>query len=291
MSTARILIKHGDVRYRLLKVEAASDGSLICLLDKDPQPLKGGIRVETGKLIAEADLEKPVPYGRFSIHTTGEIHRYSGGQRKDTIHIEPLHQLTKAHAVGYFSIPTPERLDTYDASKHTADVVETLEIPTEVSERLTFLLEIGPKALKVATYGIGLSYELYTLVSRSAAARLPEELAASFVEAAALTVFDSRQIQKDEAELRFYQKIYGQGSFVFRENGGAYVALTSVPMARAPTMRVEFDGSELSIETIPFDAQNKPTHKVRFWIRDKGGRNKQHDLREHIRSVVFDARL
>ncbi|GLR92690.1 hypothetical protein GCM10007858_03110 [Bradyrhizobium liaoningense] len=291
MSTARVLIKQGDTAYRFLRVETSNDGSLICFLDKDPQPLKGAMSIEADELLAESDNEKPVPYGRFTIHTTGQVHRYSGGDRKGTSYIEPLHQLTKPNAIGFLSIPEASRLDLYDPIKHQADVSHLLEIPAEISERLTFLLEIGPVPMPVLSYGIGLNYEVYSLVTRMAAANLPGELASHFVEALAPSLFSSRQVRKDEAELGFYQRIYGSGSFVFREDSGAYLALTSVPMARAPNMTIEFSSPHLSIEIIPYEVKPQPTHKVRFFICDKGGRNKSDDLRHHIRSVAFNARL
>jgi hypothetical protein len=102
--------------------------------------------------------------------------------------------------------------------------------------------------------------------------------------------FEARQLDRASAELGFYQSVHGKGGFVFREDtGGAYIAMAAVPMMRAPTLRIGFNRPDLSIEAIPYTPPNQPTHKVRFWIRDKGGRNRADDLRRHIVSVELDA--
>lgn len=62
-------------------------------------------------------------------------------------------------------------------------------------------------------------------------------------------------------------------------------------MHRPPDLSVEFDRSELSIEQIPFDRSKNPNNKVRFWILDRGGRNKSDDLRAHIKSYALDAEI
>jgi hypothetical protein len=64
-----------------------------------------------------------------------------------------------------------------------------------------------------------------------------------------------------------------------------------VPMARAPVLKIGFNRPDLSIEIIACETPTQPTHKVRFWIRDRGGRNKADDLRKHVVSIELDARL
>jgi hypothetical protein len=58
-----------------------------------------------------------------------------------------------------------------------------------------------------------------------------------------------------------------------------------------PKLKVGFNRADLQAEQIPFENLQPPTHKVRFWICDKGGRNKKDDLRSHITSVELDAEL
>lgn len=296
MSTTRILIRQGEAIYRFLRLETSPDGSLICFLDRDARPKTGGFRIDhTGILERhENRSEKPLPYGRFSIHTTGQVHRYVDGQRADTIHIEPLYQLSKITWIGFFSVPCPSRLDSFDEQKHRSDIEAPLEIPEDVSERLTFLLEIGPKPQNPSTYGVSLQYEIYSFVVRlDSSAIFPAELKDHFIHGMPSSgPFESRQVEGADAELGFYQRIHGSGAFVFREDkGGAYIAMASVPMARAPNLTILFDRPDLHIETIPFEAPTQPTHKVRFWICNKGGRNKTEDLRRHIKSLALNARL
>jgi hypothetical protein len=103
--------------------------------------------------------------------------------------------------------------------------------------------------------------------------------------------FEQRQTDRVSAELGFYQRIHGRGAFIFREEGGAYVAMAIVPMVKPPKLTIGFDRPDLRLELIPYDLGKDPPHKVRFWICDKGGRNRIEDLRRHIRSVELDARL
>jgi hypothetical protein len=296
MSTTRLLIKQGAIVYRFLRFETSSDGSLIAFLDRNARPKIGSMEMGAdGVFVAvQNTTDRPLPSGRFSIHTTGEVHRYASGKRTNTIQIEPLHRLTKLARIGFFSIPRPARLDFLDERRDYHDLAGILEIPEEVSERLTFALEIGPKPQEPSTYGVALHYELYSLVVRLEATGFwPSELVDHFIHGMPVSgQFQARQIDRASAELEFYQRIHGRTAFIFREDrGGAYIAMAVVPMVRAPTLKIGFNRPDLSIEIIPYEIPTQPTHKVRFWIRDKGGRNRRDDLRKHIASVELNAEL
>jgi hypothetical protein len=296
MSTARILIKQGSQIFRFLRFEASTDGSLILFLDRDARSKRGSMDTnEDGVLVPNGNVsDRALPSGRFSIHTTGVIHRYAAGERKATIHIEPLHALTKVTLIGFVSFPRISRLDPFDETNDRCDTAATLEIPEDVFERITFAIEIGPKPQQPATFGVALNYELYSAIVRLAPnPSLPPELSEHFIHGM-LTEgrFDERQIDKANAELAFYQRIHGRSVFIFREDrGGAYVIMAVVPMARTPKLNIGFDRNDLRIEVIPFEKHREPTHKVRFWICDKGGRNKKDDLRKHVTSVELNAEL
>jgi hypothetical protein len=242
----------------------------------------------------EVASDRKLPSGRFSIHTTGQVHRYAGGERKSTINIEPIHALTKVAVVGFVSIPRPARLDRFDANKNRYDAVATLEIPDGVSERITFIIELGPVPQQPASYGVALNYELYSAIVRVVpAGTWPPELAEHFIHGMpGVGQFEKQQVDKASAELGFYQRIHGRSLFVFREDkGGVYVLLTVVPMAKVPKLKIGFDRDDLCVEIIPFEQNKEPTHKLRFWICDKGGRNKKDDLRKHITSIELDSEL
>src|SRR4051794_2321747 len=130
----------------ILTLRTSADGSLIAIIDRDASPKRGAMHMgDDGVFVSdEVDSDQVLPSGRFSIHTTGEIHRYASGKRQGTIHIEPLHALTKLTLIGFISIPQVARLDLFEDSKHRHDVATILDIPEDVLDRLTFCLEIGP---------------------------------------------------------------------------------------------------------------------------------------------------
>jgi len=302
MSTSRILIKQGSIIYRFMRFETSSDGGLIALVDRDPRSKRGGynwtidpatFEASSPPLPVDPQDDRPLPSFRFSLHPTGLIHRYAEGVRQGTLHIEPLHALTKLWTFGIISIPRPARLDLLDEKKHRHDVQAIFEVPDNITERLTFVVEIGPQPQQPQSIGIGLNYELYSLIVRVVPSpKLPPEITAEHFVCAMANTGLKEPIDKAAAELKFYQRIHGQSAFVFREDrGGAYVAMAIVPMAKPPKLSIGFNRPDLRIEIIAFEKDKAPTHKVRFWICDKGGRNKTEDLRQHIISVELDAQL
>jgi hypothetical protein len=300
MSTARILIKQGEIVYRFMRFETSSDGSLIILLDRDAKSKRGAMSGNFDPLSNKwaafthnEDIgDHPLPSFRFTVHTTGVIHRYADGARKGTIQIEPLYALTKLTGIGIVSIPRPSRLDLFSGTKHRHDTEAVLSIPENISERITFIIELGPKPQEPQSFGVGLNYELYSVVIRVIPnLDFPLEVSEHFVAVMRDTGLQS-QIDKAAAEIKFYQHTHGYGAFIFREDkGGAYLAMAAVPMAKPPKLTISFKRPDLQIEIIPFDEGKQPRHKVRFWICDKRGRNKTEDLRQYITSIELDANL
>lgn len=294
MSTARVLLTQGNVTYRFLRFETSGDGSLLAFLDRDARSKRGSMTMNGNGIFIpdEDDSDRALPSARFSIHTTGVVHYYSAGQRKETIHIEPLYSLTKVHVVGFVSIPRVSLLDKFDENKDRHDIAVTIDIPEHISDRVTFLFELGPNPQQPATYGVALNYELYSAVVRlvSNCLNLPPAMTDHFIHGIRKSgQFEHRQIDKAKAELEFHQRVHGRNLLVFREDSGAYVLLTVEPMYVAPQLKIDFDKDDLRIEIIPFGIE--PSHKMQFWICDKGGRNKKDDLRGHIASIKLEAEL
>jgi hypothetical protein len=183
-------------------------------------------------------------------------------------------------------------LDQFDRDRDRYDTAAILEIPDGVSERITFVLEIGPAPQQPATYGVAINYEIYSVVVRVVEqGTWPSELSEHFVHGMPQRgQYKKRKVDRASAELDFYQRIHGRSAFIFREDGGAYVAMAIVPMAKPPSLTIGFNQPDLSIEIIHFQ-EPKPIHKVRFWVCDKGGRNKVDDLRKHIVSIQLNAEL
>ena len=99
----------------------------------------------------------------------------------------------------------------------------------------------------------------------------------------------SRAIDKATAELEFYQAVHGRGPIIFRSPDGSYLALTAVPMRTAPKFSVKFSRDDLRVDVVPLTGE--PTHKMKFWICDRAGRNKSEDLRRYITSIEFECFL
>jgi hypothetical protein len=204
--------------------------------------------------------------------------------------------LTKVHQVGIVSIPRPSGLDELDDVKHAHDAVASLEIPEDISSRISFALEIGPKGSMPETFGVALNYEIYSAIVRviPTSGDLPANLVDHFITGMPTAgAFNSAQNDPENAELAFHRAIHGSeiSTPIFREDSGAYVVLAGQPMRVPPKLKVSFNRSDLRAEQISFDYSRQPSHKVRFWIYDKGGRNKKDDLRRHITSIELDARL
>lgn len=294
MSTTRVLIKHGEVLYRFIRVDALADGSLMFLIDRSPDAKRGGMILIDGSLQPDSQREDEIaPHGKFTCHTTGQVNRYASGIFRNSHHIDPLTRLSQAALVGLYSIPRPSRLNAYDKTSDTADVIAVLEIPYEIDERLSFALEMMPLgAPQPESFGVILNYEVYSAAVRIIPLSVPSELAEHFVEGSpASGDFQSRQLDAASAEIEFHQKVHGGQVPIFREESGAYIHLAQVPMRVPPKLTVEFAQSDLSAEQISLSGNAPITHKVRFWIRDKGGRNKTDDLRSKIVSVALDSEL
>jgi hypothetical protein len=285
LASTRVLVKQGSKTYRLLRAETSFDGSLIVFLDRDPRPWQ----VSTDP----PSSDEPLPYARFTIHTSGTIHRYEAGKRRQSIYIEPLYSLTRTHPIGIVSIPRLSRLDELDGDKHVQDISASLEIPEDVSERINFLIEIGPKGTQPETFGVALNYEVYSALVRVIPSLIISDVLVDYfiTMMPPAGVFDAAQTDPESAELAFYRAAYGGVPAIYRENSGAYVTLAAVPMRIPPKLKVSFNRNDPRIEQIAFDYHDQPSYKVRFWICDKGGRNNKDDLRSHIISIELDSRL
>lgn len=296
MSVARILIAQSGVAYRFLKFESGPDGSIYVMLDRDARSGEhltldqGGVFVSTE---SPAGVHKTS--ARFSVHTSGSVNYHSAGQLKDTIFLEPLYALTRPHLFAVISIPRPTLLDTFQNKHSGSHTSYTLDIPENTSERLTFVLDLAPKAQALPTFfGAVVTYETCRIVVRAVPDFLDVDgrMREHFVHGIpTVGAFSEAQADRPTSELEYYGALSGGAPVVLREKQGSYVALAAQRMGRAPELRVTFDRDDLSAEQISFNAKHEPTHKVRFWIRDKSGRNRNDDLRRHIRTLEYHAEL
>lgn len=283
------------MEYRFLRFEQSSDGSIIIIVDRDASQSVDGRTFENGQFVPAMERrDKVIPHGRWTVHTTGIVNHHHAGRRKSSHVIEPLYAITRTSLIGFVSIPKVSRLSPLDRGrKHAAS--GRLEISPEIDGRVTFSIEIAPGPVNEGSVpAISLNFEIYSVVVKPALLpiQIDDDMWDHFVYAAPPSVIhDTRDINAAEAELKFYEKVHGQGVKIYRDDGGAYVILTAVVMNKPPKLNIAFDREDLYIELIPPQQGRALAHKLRFWICDKGGRNKIDDLRCHIISVELDAEL
>ena len=295
MISTRVLIRHKTTLYRFVRVRALPDGSLIVLIDRNKSRMKGHLTFRNESLFKNPGLENElVSHSKWTCHTTGQINYYANAASKPDINFfPPLFELSKATFIGFYSIPNAHRLDAYNCVSHSSDNLVVIEIPEEIDERLTFVIEMLPLNLcRQSTFGVVINYELYALEIRLESINFPQKMANHFIDGMpSRGDFESRQIGIPEAEIGFHKMRLNGIPPLFRGNNGQYIMLTEVPMRCPPKLRVAFKKVELSIEQIMPEGNSPATHKVKFWIKDKGGRNKCTDLRDQILSIVFDSRM
>lgn len=294
MTTTRIILKQGGVQYRFLRCEALPDGSLVILIDRVPTPKRGGLQFRNGVIKPDSRGEGKVLHkGKFTCHTTGQINRYVGGAAEpEIIYGEPLFDLTQPQVVGFYSIPRFTKLDKFSPNLSEGSVV-TIDISNDADGHFSSLIMLLPNDyLASLPFRIQLRYELYTLQICPYDFLVPDEMQDHFIVGSPnIGSSDHRRIDPPSAELSFYKKVFRGGRPIFRERSGAYLMLAEVPMRVPPVLTVEFDSPKFCAEQIDITGSAPTTHKVRFWIKDKGGRNKTEDLREHIVSATLDAEI
>lgn len=236
---------------------------------------------------------KELDKGKFTCHTTGQINRHIDGAAKpEIIYGEPLFDLTQPQVVGFYSIPRVTKLDKFSPNP-SKDFVGTIDISNDADGRFSFLITLLPNDyLPSPRDSIQLIYELYTLQISPYDQLVPDEMQNHFIVGSPnIGSSDHRRIDIPSAELSFYKKVLCGGTPIFRERCGSYLMLAEVSMRVPPVLTVKFDSPKFYAEQIDITGSAPITHKVRFWIKDKGGRSKKEDLRKHILSVMLDAEI
>lgn len=288
----RILLRQGAALYRLMRLDARPDGSLVIMIDRAPSVIESAQKGSAEGFQSTPEIDGTVaPHGKITCHTTGQINRYANGQFASMHYVQPLYELPGIVPVAMYSVPTISRLDNHPLSD-IDDSCFVIEFPERIDERVTFHVGIGPKGSRPANFGIAADYEVYSLIIEPSPVPSFPSCGERFVEASPLIgTATNRHVDIANAELSFYNAVHGVGAKIFRENGGSYVALTQQPMRATPNATVAFTRDDLSAEIIPAESGREITHKIKFWINDRGGKNKKDDLREFIKSIVFDARM
>ncbi len=112
----RILLKHGEVRYRFLQYELRdnADGSLYLIFDKKPSPQsKHFCILPSGEQTSLLPKKKSL---KISYHTSGRVNFNNG---EPPIFCEPLFEITQYQPLFFVHLPDISRLDV--AEKDEAD--------------------------------------------------------------------------------------------------------------------------------------------------------------------------
>lgn len=293
MVTTRVLMRQNNTRYRFLRLEDASDGSVVVAVDRDTDSSVDGRTFTDGEFRPAQDRRgKPTPHARWTVHTSGIVNYRHANQEPTTQRIEPLYELTQNWLIGYVSVPEVTRLAPITPER-THDVEGIIDISPSDTGRITLGILVCPPdpIFDKNKFFLAANFETYAVAVTPLTLPFPvdADMADHFIYASPKPPVETLcGVGAAEAEIRFYQKIHGPTPLVFRQNSGSYVVLASQRMRVTPLLKVEFDRDDLSVEIIE---SQEFRHKVRFWIRDKGGRNKIQDLRKHIISLELNAEI
>ncbi|MBS7810173.1 hypothetical protein [Roseococcus pinisoli] len=288
-----LFFKKENIYYRLLRLEARPDGSILIIIDRQPSLKSGGLTLRHGNI--EIDPEKVgeiVHHGKFTCHVTGQVNYYKNGTSKPHItYIDPLYKLTEFSVIGFYSVPCISRLDKYYEKIDKTNILPIMVPPTHTG-RFSFRFSLSPNENIKNSDSLIVKYELYSLVIEPINIEIPAEMAGHFVVGNIDSgKYNNRQVNIDHAELEFHKRILKGAPPIYREAAGSYIVFAEVPMRIPPKLTVKFDHPSLSAEQISIEGNTPNVHKIRFWIRDAGGRNKKDDLRRHIISVELDAEM
>lgn len=291
MGILRLLVSQGEAVYRFLAIDPSGDGSVVVSMDRDVRVKSASWRADSlNQWVPVVVDQKARPSARFTIHTSGAVHYYHQGNRARTIYIPPLYDLCEVHDVAFLSIPKIGSLDRAEGKLGKSDLVFALHFEEAFEDRISFGLAVGPLDKKRHEVGVSVTFELYALHIFPVANQVvpPTPAADHFIYGLSHGVLPERRIGKEWAEINYFSAVHGPGLKLFQNSDGSYVLLTAVPMRITPKLSITFDRSDLTAELKVGECS---AHKLRFWIRDRGGRNTREDLRCHIIGLALDSEL
>lgn len=303
MTAVRILVTQDSVDRRLLAIKTTADGSLLMIPERPKLPV-GGVAIYKDGTWAAADLEGDDRSGdllRLTVHTTGQVNLHGRGLEKSRLFLDPLTRMSKWYPLGVISVPNFAYLDAHEGIAKE-EVSAHLILASEIKDRLTFHIEIGPVPAPNDLEGLLCIFDTFCIRIFPA-----QDIDVAHQENAYVfgmwsgIGYDSIQMHPAEAELSFIQRIDGERFYVDRSGDGRYTLYTPRVMVWAPRIRMEFTREDLHMEidhARPADPVERndferrlPRHKVRFWICDRSGRIKNEDLRPFIKDIVAEAFL
>jgi hypothetical protein len=238
------------------------------------------------------DASSVTGHAKFSFHTTGIVNYYPYRKKlQSRTRIKRLLDLTEFVPVAIYSVPSLERLD--QRRDHALPAV-AIDCRDYTAGRITFIIEMGPAIIPPNRDSVVFQLNhrnIYSAVIRLAShPQGSAEISEHFI----IGLFgesypDASEDEIISAEIEFNERAYPEGPPIFRKGDGSYFIIGRGRMRTAPKLIVKFDRDDLRSEVIPISGE--PTHKVNFWILDRGGRNKRDDLRPHILNLFFDARM
>lgn len=294
----RILIRQNDVVRRFASVKVTHDGSIKLNL------VRSGQSTETmnwhtgheGATAIESQVRTEDRTKTITIHTSGRINYHYGNA--SPIFVPCLMDLTDPVSVIGYSIPAIDSLDPYTEEDKDDFIID---IPTEVTGRLTFLFDVVPALHdempgEIMKFGVE---GLYALVLRG----MPNPDTPEGIPERAFTFFrpdtplPAQAIPEEVAYLRFKNAMYANDVIAAVQNApnrdeitlehieaaiqagpglfppnkdGVWTYLARVPKRVAPEVKVNFEDERYTAEVVELRKGDTrlATVRVRFKVFD-----------------------
>ncbi|NFG42046.1 hypothetical protein FC789_12770 [Clostridium botulinum] len=298
-------IKYEKNIYKFLKLVQEDDGSfyLVFLYDKKPKNFikyglkfneKDGLSCEK-KAVNERESTK-FELKRISYHTTGRVN-YHGMTHKST-YFEPLVNIQNINTFFMISIPQITQLQLVEEqNKINGNIIDLSRIK---NERLNIYFSIFPcefdglgsikNLITSITYDKFYSF-LVTLEIDRLSINLERRIEknAFLYGASELGLYESQVLGKNEAYIKFQQKLYSTKELILfaPNNAGIFRIVFCVEMRVPPRVNIEFFNDNYQIEIISAD-----TVKLRFKVFDAKSNSYLKDAENvKIKSISLDSEI
>lgn len=274
----RVLIVHGNRRFRFLNVESSPrDGSLSLTVRRD-----GTSQMKYRWLVGPGDpspKQVEIPKDelrdkRITIHQSGRVNFHELGRH---IYLEPLTRLSVAACIYKYRLPRISALSQFDQPPEPEDCEFDLsDLPDEA---LSFSIYMGPEAVAVQQRGIKLSYlQRYALTVAVDAEPFipPPEFNEHFVTIKPeFGTVQTQAISEDEALIQYHQALHNSKDvIIYGPNGaGLWNLIFARPMRIPPQLEIELEDPELFVDDNDIVRDSRVAKAmIKFLVRKRSNR-------------------